>query len=339
MPNITYKCPACGGALRFNPPDAKYVCEYCLSSFDEIDIAEKRGAQEQEYSGTTLYTCPSCGAELVTDDTTAATKCYYCHNPVVLTGRLSREWTPDCVIPFGIDRETAKSELKKWLKKKIYVPKDFAEDKNIDGITGIYYPYWLADYSAFSSFEGEGVTVSHMATSTHNITTRRYYKVVRKGNIEYKNLQRPALGKADHKLADGVHPFEYDKLEDYKDSYLSGFMAEKRDIETDNIKSSVENELLGYAKGLLTSDCRYSSLSGTAQTNFTESKYKYALLPSWIITYKSHDKNKPYYYAMNGQTKSVCGILPVDKNKLLLHCGIIAAVIAVLLCLGGYFLW
>jgi TFIIB zinc-binding. len=341
MTNITYKCPACGGALRFNPPDGKFTCEYCGSVYNEVDIKEKESARqtENEAEGTTLYTCPSCGAELVTDATTAATECYYCHNPVVLTGRLSKEWKPDCVLPFTVDRETAKSELYHWIKKHRYVPSEFKNEKNLDTITGVYYPYWLADYSANAEYEGEGVKVSTRSTPSYDITTRRYYHVVRRGMIEYKNVQRTALGKADRKLADGVHPYRYDKLEDFKDSYLSGFMAEKRDIEKGDIRESVENECKGYTKDLLTRDCGYSSLTGEAQTQFVGSNYRYALLPAWIMTYKRKGEDKTYYYAMNGQTKNVCGILPVDKNKLMLHCGIIGGIVALLLGLGGYFLW
>lgn len=177
------------------------------------------------------------------------------------------------------------------------------------------------------------------STPGYDITTRRFYRVVRRGKIGYKNMQRPALGKADRKLADGVHPYPYDKLEDFKDPYLSGFMAEKRDIESGEVRESVENELRGYTKGLLTRGCTYSSLTGDAETKFTSSTFRYALLPAWIMTYRRRGDDKTYYYAMNGQTKNVCGILPVDKGRLLLHSGIIAAVIALLLGLGGYFLW
>ncbi len=345
MQNITYKCPSCNGPLRFNPPDGKFVCEYCGSSFADVDVKAKESAREAEYENQTLYSCPSCGAELVTDATTAATECYYCHNPVVLTGRLSKEWTPDSVLPFTIDRETAKSELNKWIKRHRYVPADFKNEKNLDAITGVYYPYWLADYTSAASFEGEGVRVSTHSTPSYDITTRRYYQVVRRGEIEYKNIQRSALGKADRKLADGVHPYQYDKLESFKDSYLAGFMAEKRDINKEEIENSIESECSGYSKGLLTRDCSYSSLTGDADTKFTASEYRYTLLPAWIMTYRrkgksgSQNNSELYYYAMNGQTKSVCGKLPVDTNKLLLHCGIIAAVITALLCLGGYFLW
>ncbi len=95
---ISYKCPNCGGPLKFNPQKQKYACEYCLSEFaQEALMNEEEKTQEEKKESavqpeTLLYTCPSCGAELVTDSTTAASFCYYCHNPVILSGRLSGEF-------------------------------------------------------------------------------------------------------------------------------------------------------------------------------------------------------------------------------------------------------
>ncbi|HRL52071.1 MAG TPA: TFIIB-type zinc ribbon-containing protein, partial [Enterococcus aquimarinus] len=44
------------------------------------------------------------------------------------------------------------------------------------------------------------------------------------------------------------------------------------------------------------------------------------------------------YYAMNGQTGKVSGILPISYKRLGLVTGGIFAVIAILLMIGGYFI-
>ena len=139
MAVITYKCPNCGGELKFDPETQKYKCPYCLSvlSQEEADAAAGNGsfsgdgeksdqafqnaqtedadsfeyredAAQEGREEAVLFTCPSCGAELVTDDTTAATFCYYCHNPVVLSGRLSGDYLPDKIIPFQLTKEKAR---------------------------------------------------------------------------------------------------------------------------------------------------------------------------------------------------------------------------------------
>ena len=85
MSVITYKCPNCGGELKFDAEGQNFKCEYCLSEFKEDDLVEIPVSQ------AVVYSCPSCGAEIVTDETTAATTCFYCHNPIVMAGRLSGE--------------------------------------------------------------------------------------------------------------------------------------------------------------------------------------------------------------------------------------------------------
>ena len=85
MSAVIYKCPNCGGDLRFEPEGQQFRCEYCQSEFSKGQIGDF-----SEAAGM-LYSCPSCGAELVAEETTAATFCYYCHNPVVLAGRVQGE--------------------------------------------------------------------------------------------------------------------------------------------------------------------------------------------------------------------------------------------------------
>ena len=139
MAAITYKCPNCDGGLIFDPSSQKYHCEFCLSDFTQ----EELDALKPDDSQAVLYTCPSCGAQIVTDETTAATFCYYCHNPVVLSGRLTGQFAPDYVIPFQIDRDKAKEIFAQWIAKKKYVPDAFYSGKQIETMTGVYFPYWL----------------------------------------------------------------------------------------------------------------------------------------------------------------------------------------------------
>lgn len=59
---ISYKCPNCGGPLKFNPQKQKYACEYCLSEFaQEALMNEEEKTQEEKkesavQSETLLYT-------------------------------------------------------------------------------------------------------------------------------------------------------------------------------------------------------------------------------------------------------------------------------------------
>ena len=100
-----YKCPNCGGALRFDSTVQQLKCPYCdstvdvaaLSGYDEElrrsqpdQINWEQTAGNQWEAGETdrfkVYVCNSCGGEIIADENTAASKCPYCDNPVVMKG-------------------------------------------------------------------------------------------------------------------------------------------------------------------------------------------------------------------------------------------------------------
>lgn len=363
MVSITYKCPNCDGGLEFSPKSQKFKCGYCLSEFtekelkeltpdsttageagaDQMPVQDVPGQESGAASGESpmlLYSCPSCGAEIVTDETTAATFCYYCHNPVVLTGKLSGRYRPDCVVPFEMDKKRAEGIFKQWISKKRYVPRDFYAPKQMELMDGIYYPYWLYNCQVEGRIEANAnkIKVNRMGNVEYTETSQ--FQVERHGTMNVKNVTRNALKKADHRLSEGVLPFDMEKLRPFEAGYLSGFKAERRDMESREFQQAVESEIRDYAVNeLKNSISNYNSVTVKShEEKFISSKWKYALLPVWVLTYKDGKDNKLYYFAMNGQSGKICGVLPVDYKRL---AGLFATIFIPLLFLfliGGYFI-
>ena len=344
----TFKCPSCGGYLEFDPQGQRFLCPYCGASFNEDEIhqqsAEKADEAQkaaEEYSGEHLrsYHCKMCGAEIVTDETTAASRCYYCHNPVVMTDRLSEDFKPDGVIPFQLDRKAAEEKFNAYVKSKKFIDASFFTPQQMEDFSGVYYPYWLADVEGKASFTGHGTRVSVASTPRQTVTTTRHYSVEREGKLSFRNLVRKALSKADGKLSDGIHPYNLEAAKPFAMGYLSGFLAEKRDVEADDIKEGILEETRGYAQSMMSQNGEFNSLTGSTDFKAGKTDMKYMLLPAWVLTYKGGEKGEPYYYMMNGQTGAVCGKLPLKKSKLLLCSLLAGAAVFALLCLGGAFVW
>ena len=375
MAIISFKCPNCGGELIFDPATQKYKCEYCNSLFtqEELDAmkpmqgeepeaaaqeqaansaagaaaGEKAetgqtvGEQEREPEGEAVYySCPSCGAEIVTDATTAATFCYYCHNPVVLGKRLEGSYLPNKIIPFEVSREDAEKRFLDFVSKKKYVPKAFFNKKQIESMTGVYFPYWVYDVELEGKMQGDARSVRMWTTGNTQYTETKYYAVEREGDVSLRNLTENALKKANVKLTSGVMPYAYDKMKDFHMGYLSGFLAERRDIEQNAVQGKMQHTMRESAEKLMRDTISgYNSVS-VKNTFFAPKKeiWSYVLLPVWTITYKGRD-GKVYYYSMNGQNGNICGDLPVDRPRLALTSILIALGILVFGLLGGYFLW
>ena len=218
------------------------------------------------------------------------------------------------------------------------MPRDFFRKEQIEKISGVYYPYWMADSQGRAHFEGEGVKGGPTSVrGNYQVTEQQHYRVVRDAEISFNNVARSALKEADRKLAEAVHPYDMTAARDFSPAYLSGFFAEKRDIEAEEVRPGVEDELRGYARDLMRGASGYERLEGETKVEYGQVKYKYCLLPAWVLTYKGGD-GKTYYYAMNGQSGRACGILPIDKRKLLWSSALIAAAVTAIIALGGWLL-
>ncbi len=367
MAGVTYKCTNCGGPVSYAPDLQKWRCAFCKTQFTEKDLLPKAEAYAQEaaqeaaqeshthahedHAGEAsaqgeageqvAYHCPSCGSQVMTEATTVATHCYYCHNPVVLQGKLTPDMTPDAVLPFAITKDSAVDSFLKWVKTKRFVPKDFFSKQEIRNMSGVYYPHFVTECEMDASYSGQGQNVSVMDTPKYTITKTDHYAFRRRANLSFHNVMRPALASIDRKLSDGIHPFPLAEVKPFSSAYLSGFVAERRNVNKEDITQDVQRELEGYVKPLLAGTVNYHSSSGTTSAKITRMKTQYLLLPTWVLTYtrRSGADKKPYYYVMNGHTGEVCGKLPINKGKLFFTSAFIAALVFGALCLAGYFLY
>ncbi|NLK76669.1 MAG: TFIIB-type zinc ribbon-containing protein [Clostridiales bacterium] len=359
MAVVSYKCPHCGGELIFSPTTQKYKCEYCLSDFSqeelealkpeegseekavnfEEDTQEENTTEKETQEEAVIYHCPSCGAEIVTDETTAATFCYYCHNPVVLSGRVSGEFLPDKIIPFAIDKKQATEKFLDYVHSKKFVPKAFFNKQQIEKISGVYFPYWMVDMDMEGSMQAEGRNVRVWRSGDTEYTETKVYRVEREGDVHLEDITKNALKKSNAKLAEGVLPYDVSKVQKFHMGFLSGFLAEKRDIERTELNKQVQQEANEYGEKILRGTVKgYSSISvKSCHLNQTQENWDYTMLPVWTVTYKGKN-GKMYYYSMNGQDGKVYGELPIDYKKVWILGGIVFGLVLILALIGGYLL-
>lgn len=327
-----FKCPCCGGAISFDSTLQKMKCPYCDTQFDmeslrgyaenirgdgQDDISWQTGTgkgwQEGEQEGMRVYVCRSCGGAIVGDENTAATCCPYCGNPVVMTGQLSGALRPDWVIPFKLDKAAAKAAFWRHLSKKRLLPKAFKDEQQIDGIKGIYVPFWLfgADVQAALHFRA---TDTHMWSDDENdYTETSYYSVFRAGDIGFDRVPVDGSSKMPDDLMESLEPFDFSEAVDFQTAYLAGYFADKYDVTAENsierantrIRRSAERAFAQTVTGYDTVTPDGGSIrlhNGTTD---------YALYPVWLLTTSWRGKN--YTFAMNGQTGKFVGDLPMDK--------------------------
>ena len=360
-----FHCPNCYADLKFSPGQHGFTCEYCRSTFTEPEVLEfQRRYMEQEqnydpYSGqmppepdiseeerrqreqfneeTQLYSCPSCGAEIISDANTAASFCYYCHNPVILKGRVDGMYRPSMVLPFELDRDTAVETYKEWAKKKRFIPGDLVSSVQLEKLTGLYVPFWVAKASTSSLMNAVGENVRSWTTGSYRYTEVTRYKVIREASVSYEGVPADGSQKIEDLLMESIEPFDYSKARPFTMAYLSGFYADKYDVDKEKVLPRIQQRMYANNSQILDGTTHYSTLKSRTQQDRTDTlSWDYMLLPVWFMTFNY--KGKLWEYAVNGQSSKVAGELPVSKAKLAVFCVILSLLITIAIFIGGYFL-
>lgn len=348
MSAVQYKCPNCGGELTFNPEKQAFSCPYCFDDFTEAEVEELYKQKNQEAmenadasvetltdendtsafeEQTRLYECQSCGAQIIAEETTSATFCYYCHNPVVLAGRLKGEYQPSFVMPFAVSRDEAEKTFKAWCRKRWFLPSDFKSKQQLEKMSGVYVPFWLADCNADTSLDATGEKHRSWREGDYRVTEIKEFDVHREANIPFTKIPADGAKKIDDALMDAIEPFPYKEMRDFSMQYLSGFMAEKYDVGKDDILPRIRSRINEASTCILQETIHGYDAVKNVKTNIQMKNLKqdYALLPVWFMNY--HHNGKTYSFAMNGQTKKLSGTPPLSWPKLLLFCaGLMVAI-------------
>ncbi len=323
---IDNQCPNCGARIHFNPTLGKFKCDYCDSVLTEEElnknktIEERSGSKEEENVNYVSYNCPDCGAEIIADEQTAATFCVYCGNVAILKNKLSGEFKPDKIIPFKKEKQEAIDAFKNISKGRPLTPDLFNDEKNIEKIRGLYIPFWLYEIKVAGTITATATRVSHWSVGDTRYTKTDYYNVIRGGESVFNRIPADASTRFADDIMNTIEPYNYDDLIDYKHAYLSGFLAEKFDIEKEKMFDIAADRAKKSTEELFINDMgAYSTISPTSNTLTTELlKTEYALLPVWMVNVKFNDKY--YLFAMNGQTGEFIGNIPIDKKKLIKFC-------------------
>lgn len=337
-----YECPSCGATMVFDSASQKMLCKHCgtQKTVQEMEGLLEENKQEVDYhtgeqASFRRYTCKGCGAEILTDDYTAATFCSFCGNPTLIEDRLSGEKTPAQIIPFKINKEQAQNMYQAWCKKGPLTPSDFTSKTTIEKITGMYVPFWLYDYTANAKIGANCTRVSRERRGDMEYTHTDHYYVHRDVSDFYKKIPVDASEKMPDDVMDKLEPFSYGEIKDFDMGYLSGFMAERYNFTSDEMKKRAEKRVKEY----ILRETK-NTIQGYSTTVITEQNVRlnckeasYAMLPVWLLNYRY--KGKDYLFTLNGQTGKIVGTLPISKGKMAVWFGGVTAVVYLLLTLVG----
>ena len=318
------KCPSCGSNIVFEPELSAMMCRNCGNIYS-AETLEPRGSlgisKEHDYMGDSDMSeedkkrheivCNSCGAALVADENTMSTMCPFCGSPALITRRMSREFKPDYIVPFKIDKDQAKKNMMEWLATKKYTPWGFKTKSKLTNMTALYVPFWLLDCVVHSDMSGTGKVGKGTTKTIYEVNTNMVYHV--------KGVPFDASIKIANKLMEAIEPFDYKDMVKFESKYLQGFYADKYEQLPSDMTERIVRRIGKFSK--YESDIafkKYDEFEKRYDKGFTwlsDVSMKYCLLPVWFMTVDF--EGDQYQFAVNGQTGEASGQVPntsaIDK--------------------------
>jgi len=356
-------CKSCGAILHYEPGTHQLKCDHCGSTNEissESDDHEIKAFNYDEFldsiqnaqisDSLQSVKCNNCGSVTVLAQNVTAGKCSFCASPLVIDLSTDQRYVkPHYVLPFVITQEQAKQEFKQWLKQLSFAPADLiqqADSSSGSPLDGVYLPYWVYDVDAITNYNGErGVyyweTETYFETvdgeeqeMTREVRRTSWFPVFGTVTNFFRNIVIPASKSLPVKTVNKLGGWDFNKLENYDERYVSGFRSETYQV--------TPEEGLGLAQASLAPEINRTirmDIGGDEQqimnssTELQDINIKYILLPVWISSYTY--KNKPFQFTINACTGQVSGARPWSPGKIIMWVVIILAIIAGLIYFFG----
>jgi DNA-directed RNA polymerase subunit RPC12/RpoP len=340
-----FPCTQCGAKVEFAPGTDSLVCPYCghrteipesTEGIEERDFSEGlsdlgRASETEEVQSVQ---CPSCAALVEPPKSAEAFPCPYCGSSIVTTAKSQRLIKPQAVLPFRISRDRAVQLFRSWIKKLWFAPNSLKKLARLqDRLQGLYAPYWTYDADTVSRYTGQrGDNYTRTRTVTRNgkrvtetYTEIRWRPAAGTVSRDFDDMLVVGSKSLPRNLAEELEPWDLGNLVTYADEYLSGFIAERYQVDLrqgwgratermdEMIRGDVRRDIGGDHQRITTLDTRHSNIT-----------YKHVLLPMWICSYRY--KSKVYRFLVNARTGEVQGQRPWSWVKITLTALLAAAI-------------
>ena len=328
------KCVGCGAEVFFDPKTKKIKCEYCGLEADpsKYDNKSKKAKESTTKVSDKIemksYGCSQCGAKMLVFDDTAVTFCSYCGSSMIIEPKLYKEKRPEYIIPFTITKEECEELYKKKVSKFLLAPDNMKEDITIKKFRGIYMPY--AIYNA----EHHGVQENKGEKYSHRVGDYVYYNdylIAADVDAEYNGISYDLASNFYDKFSNAIAPFDFNKVEPFKTSYLSGYYADSREVDTDTYETQAELVATPIARTALSKVKEFRKYGcSIPQLSLIASDAKVAYYPVYFLAIRNKNEDSVSYAVVNGQTGKIAVEMPIDFKKYLFMTLIIAVPLFIL---------
>jgi len=349
------RCPKCGSSdIRHALGTDVLVCQYCRNEWhgDRIEEAFGLGTGIEELRGDVIasgarnidagaaslmsFKCNGCGAEVtINTESSMTARCHWCRHVFGVNEQVANGAVPDAVLPFKVSKTDAVARIRQFVdKRRFFALKAFKTEFTPENVIGVYLPYMVVDSSASASVVGNGEIETRRYTRGTEKNKKTYYdadvyQVERQLDFTVDDLPLESSarrGRLDIKtntnnIINTILPFDTKNALKWNASYLVGYSSEKRDVDIEQLRPRLEDQLLSIARSRLEQSVRRYDRGVRWEMEKVEihgSRWVSMYVPVWLYSYRQRGKGMLHYIAVNGRTGETMGSVPVQHWKLLL---------------------
>lgn len=353
---VDIDCPSCGSRLLYSAEHQTLRCNHCGHREDfnrandqvvERDLASALSQLSHftpEHHGKKIYDCGGCSAKFALDQDQTRIICAFCGSENVNVEAFDHRFVqPSGVIPFSISASKAKEKFKDWLKRGWFHPSKLKKIASIDGLHGVYIPFWTFDAHTKNRWSGEAGYYYYETVNVYvngkweSRQVRKIRWVPRAGQFDhfFDDVLVSGSGNMSQAFLDRILPFNLNELVNFDPRLLAGWESEVYSVEL--------NE--GWARGEKIMDQQLYhmaayALGGDTQRNLriftqkTNQSFKHIILPIWLASYRY--RGKIFRFVVNGQTGKVYGQKPIAWWKIILLVILFISILAAIYFLREY---
>jgi hypothetical protein len=286
--------------------------------------------------------CQSCRAVMVFEAGRVGQNCEFCGSPALVAyEEIKAPIRPQGVLPFRIDRNRVRDDIRRWWRSKWFAPGRLATAALVDTVHSLYIPYWTFDAQVHCPWDAEAGHYYYVPVEGRDNKGR---PIVRQ---ERRTRWEAASGVVDHFFDDEpvpgtqgvpvgllrqVEPFPTQELVPYDTAFLSGHVVEHYKVVLMDAATRSQEQMHRALQQLCAQQVPGDTYRNLAiHPVFSGQTFKHILVPIWLLTYTF--RGQAYQVLVNGSTGRIAGKYPYSIWKILLV--VVAALVAVGLVLAN----
>ncbi len=316
---FTFSCPNCGGRMQFDVEAQDLICESC--GYAEGEVHEPAADSEEQLVDLFLPTkeahrwaeaqhllkCDKCGATTLAETTERTHRCAYCGSLQLTETEESEEMIDPQVLGLvAIDESEATVQIREWMKKGMYTPKDLPKEIRTLDLRPAYYPFWTFDGTLEAPWNCQ---VNEGSRDRPNWVPKTGTEL-----LMFDDVLIPGLKQITVRDVEQLQPFKLKDLVAFKPNYLAGWSALAYDRSMADASLLARELVMRQFQPTITRRIEPSREKRDLRVGagkWSGLTFKHALLPLWVGVYTY--KDELFRVVVNGQTGKVAGKKPTDR--------------------------